>query len=187
MKTKLQSATEHLTVMEAIHPHPKPEKQKKAKRVPVEAQKKKLEKQIEAIVKLIIFWRDGQVCVQSKTDGARCGNGLMWGHYIAQKQSHWLKFDLGNVFVQCGSHNYLDFHGDKSYGVWFMSTFGIDVAQVMEQSRDAHRGEKRTIDELETLLAHYDSLYQNRYTADLSLRGLILAGYYGQIIKACFD
>ena len=182
----IQRATDHLNVMSAIHPKPKPEKQKKTKRVPVEKQRKRLEKQIEGIVKLIIFWRDGQQCVQRNADGARCGNGLMWGHYIAQKQSHWLKYDLGNVFVQCGSHNYLDFHGDKSYGVWFISTFGVDAAQAMENERNARRGHKHTIDELETMLAHYDDLYQNRYTVELTMCGLVLSGYYGEIIKGCF-
>jgi len=182
----IQRATDHHNVMSAIHPKPKPEKRKKTKRVPVEKRRKRLEKQLEGIVKLIIFWRDGQQCVQRNMDGARCGNGLMWGHYIAQKQSHWLKYDLGNVFVQCGSHNYLDFHGDKSYGVWFISTFGVDTAQAMENERNARRGHKHTIDELEIMLARYDDLYQNRFTVDLTMSGLVLGGYYGSIIKGCF-
>jgi hypothetical protein len=181
-----RAADRHLTLAALHEAKPKPEKQKKTKRVPVEKQRKRLEKQLEGIVKLIIFWRDGQQCVQRNMDGGRCGNGLMWGHYIAQKQSHWLKYDLGNVFVQCGSHNYLDFHGDKSYGVWFISMFGVEAARAMEIERNAGRGKKHTIDQLEFILAHYDDLYQNRYTVNLDLRSLVAAGYYGSIIKGCF-
>ena len=53
--TKLFRAAQHHEVMSVIG---------KPKRVPVEKQRKKLEKQIEGIVKLIIFWRDGQQCVK---------------------------------------------------------------------------------------------------------------------------
>jgi hypothetical protein len=177
-----RAADSHLVLAELHAAKPKPEKVAKVKRVPVEKQRKKLEKQLEAIVKLIIFWRDGQECVMSKMDGSRCGNGLMWNHFIAQKQSHYLKFDLGNVFCGCGNHNLLDFRGDKTLSIWFMRTFGVDAAEAM--SNAAHNG-KRTIEELENLLAHYDSLYQNRYTVDLDLKSLIWAGFYGNIIKGC--
>ena len=119
-------------------------------------------------------------------DGWRCGNGLMWGHYIAQGQSSWLKYDLGNVFVQCGNHNGLDHNGDKSYAVWFVSTFGVEVARAMDAERDAHReksgAKQRTIQELEELLAHYDALYETRY-GSYEFGEMIGLGYYGEIIK----
>ena len=179
----IRRAADHHNVMTAITPCPKPTKEKKPKRVPIEKQRKKLEKQIEAMVKQIIFWRDGQVCVMGKIDGGRCGNGLMWNHFIAQKQSSYLRLDLGNVFVGCGSHNMLDFRGDKTLAIWFMRTFGTVAAEAMQAAAREHSGKKRTLDELETLLAHYDELYQNRYTVDLALSALIRAGYYGSIIK----
>lgn len=180
--TKLTRAAQHHTIM-AVIGKPKPTKEKKVKRVPVARQRKRLEKQIEELVKLIIFWRDGQQCVMSKMDGGRCGNGLMWNHFIAQKQSHYLRLDLGNVFVGCGNHNMLDFHGDKTLSIWFMATFGVDTAARMAEQSKEHAGHKWELCELEALLAHYDELYQNRYTVDIELEPLIMAGYYGEIIK----
>jgi len=179
----IRRAADHHNVMTAITPKPKPAKEKKVKRVPIEKQRRKLEKQIEAIVKLIIFWRDGQQCVMSKIDGGRCGNGLMWNHFISQKQSGFLRLDLGNVFCGCGNHNLLDFRGDKTLAIWFMRTFGTTAAEAMQSAARDMRGKKRTLEELENLLAHYDDLYQNRYTTDLSISALIRNGYYGEIIK----
>ena len=175
-------AAQHHEVM-AVIGKPKPEKYKKAKHVPIATQRKRLEKQIEEVVKLIIFWRDGQQCVMSKMDGGRCGNGLMWNHFIAQKQSHYLRLDLGNVFCGCGNHNMLDFHGDKTLSIWFMMTFGVQAAAAMAVQAKEHAGHKWEGYELEDMLIHYDELYQNRYTVDLDLPSLIEAGYYGEIIR----
>jgi hypothetical protein len=176
-KPKPTKATRAKLVKSPILP-PKP------KKVPVAKQRKKLCKQLEAIVKEIIFWRDSQVCVQAATDGHRCGNGLMWGHYIAQKQSAWLRYELGNVFVQCGSHNQLDYRGDKSYSTWFMETFGVAAAKALEAERDTHRdGKQRSVIELEELLAKYDNLFQNRFYVNADIPSLIEAGFYGELIK----
>ena len=172
---KLTRAAQHHEVMSVIG---------KPKRVPVEKQRKKLEKQIEGIVKLIIFWRDGQQCVMSKMDGKRCGNGLMWNHFIAQGQSRYLKFNLGNVFCGCGNHNMLDFHGDKTLPIWYMRTFGMRATEMVNAEK--RPGFKWQLHELEALLAHYDDLYQNRYTVDLDIKSLIRAGYYGEIVREAF-
>src|SRR5688500_10099227 len=120
-------------LIQKLKPAKSDRKAKKASEFkPVTPKRKDLEKQLEAMVKLIIFWRDGLECVQKEQDGIRCGgNGLGWGHYIAQKQSDWLRYDLGNVFVQCSSHNKLDYHGDKTYGLWFDQTFGVYAAEAM--------------------------------------------------------
>ncbi len=182
----MKRAADHHLVMAAIHPKPKPVKQTKEKRIPVEKQRRNLEKQIEAIVKMIIAWRDGQVCVLSSVDGGRCGNGLMWCHIIPQKQSRWLRLDLGNVVYGCGTHNMLDFHGDKTLYLWYVKTFGANVAEAMQAEKMKQTGRKYQLHELEAMLAHYDDLYQNRYTADLTLAGLIAGGYYGEIVRAVF-
>jgi hypothetical protein len=165
---------------------PKPLKSNRPKKTKASQPRRKiLEKQLEAIVKLIIFWRDGQVCVQTADGG--CGNGLMWGHYIAQGQSAWLRYDLGNVFVQCGNHNLRDFHGDKSYATWFINTFGIIAAEALNAEKVAHSGKsQRTIQELEDLLAHYDNLYQKRFYITYEFRNLIECGYYGEIIREAY-
>lgn len=192
MKSPIVAATEHHLAMSAIRAKPKPVRQKSGtsrKSGKVKSRRKILEQQLEAMVKQIIFWRDGQECVQHGLDGARCGNGLMWGHYVAQKQSHWLKYDLGNVFVQCGNHNLLDHNGDKSYSVWFANTFGQEAANATVMCGIEHRGIKRTIAELEEMLAHYDHLFENRFYADENgnlLNELVKAGYYGYIIKAAW-
>jgi len=163
---------------------PKPTKEKRPKRKLSKSNRSLLEKQIEATLKLIIFWRDNQQCVMQNIDGARCGNGLMWNHFIAQKQSSWLRLELGNVFCGCGNHNLLDFRGDKTLSIWFMKTFGVDAAEAMNKEARTNSGKKRTIPELEALLAHYDDLYQNRFYIDSTQQGLIDAGYFGAIIKS---
>lgn len=178
-----RAADTHL-ILAALHKaRPKPKKQAKVKRLPVEKRRRKLEKQIEEIGKLIMYWRDDQQCVMSKMDGARCGNGLMWNHFIGQNQSRYLRLDLGNFFCGCGNHNMLDFHGDKTLSIWFMQTFGVRTAAILNQQKLIHAGHKWQIDELEMLLAHYDDLYENRFTVDLDLQSLIKAGYYGELIR----
>lgn len=160
---------------------PKPTKQKKVKRVSEKSRRKILEKQLEAITKEIIFWRDGQNCVMFGR--GKCGNGLMWNHLVAQKKSSWLRYDLGNVHVGCGVHNLEDFHGSTVFPAWFVDKFGKDAFIVLDHVRLEHIGVKRSVAELEELLAHYDELYQNRYTVELDLKSLIRAGYYGSIIQ----
>jgi len=129
------------------------------KKEPLGKRKKRVERQLEAMVKALIFWRDAQECVQKSTDGHRCGNGLMWGHYIAQGQSAWLRYDLSNVFVQCGNHNQLDYRGDKSYSVWYISTFGLQASIDLEKERDEHRGKTRSLTELEEMLDKCASMF----------------------------
>ena len=179
----LRAADTHL-VLAAIHEaRPKPSKEKKVKRVPAEKRRKKLEKQIEAIAKMIMFWRDGQVCVMAEIDGARCGGGLMWNHVLRQQQSHWLKLDLSNFVCGCGNHNLLDFHGDKTLTLWYCQTFGVRALQALQAEAQAHKGQKRTEYELEEMLAGYDQLYQNRYTTDLDIASLVAGGFYGDTIR----
>lgn len=182
----IRRAAEHNEVMAAIHPHPKPTKENKTKRVPVEKRRKRLEKQIADIAKLIIFWRDGQRCVMDFMDGSRCGNGLMWNHVISQSQSSWLRIDLGNIVCGCGNHNLLDFHGDKTLTLWYCKNLGVHALQALQQAAREHAGQKRTEAELEAILEHYDQLYQSRYTAELDFMWLIDAGYYGDIVKAVY-
>jgi len=181
MTRDLRRSAEHHEVMSAIYPCPKPAREKKQRKAT--PRRKVLEGQLEAIVKMIVFWRDSQMCVQQATDGARCGNGLTWGHYIAQKQSAWLRYDLGNSFCQCGNHNLLDFHGDKSYATWYTATFGQVAAEAMQAEARAHSGKpQRTIQELEMMLAQYDTLYQDRFFAPEEIGGRVAAGYYGTVI-----
>jgi hypothetical protein len=142
-----------------------------------------LEKQVEAVLKEIIFWRDSQVCVMGEIDGGRCGNGLMWNHVIAQGMSSWMKLEIGNVYVGCGSHNLLDKMGDKTIAAWLSSTFGAGALGALQAEMMAHHKQRRNVVELECLLAHYDYLFQNRFYVNPELPDLIKAGYYGSIIQ----
>lgn len=187
-KSNLHRAAEHHKVMAAIHPAPKPVKEKKVKPAKLPSHYEILEQQVENIVKLLICWRDAQECVMKQIDGIRCGNGLMWNHYIPQGQSHWMKYDLGNAFWGCGNHNLLDKEGDPTLGIWVQMTFGSNVVLTLQAEARIHSGNKlqRTEQDLEELLAHYDELYQNRFYAPYDLPGRIEAGYYGEIIKGAF-
>ena len=142
-----------------------------------------LESQLEAICKQIVFWRDGCQCVESDIDGARCGNGIQWGHFIPRKQSNWLKYDLGNTFCQCGSHNYLHDKGAVTMSAWFAEMFGPRAIKVIDATARAHSGgKKRTTQELEEMLVKYQALYDNRFTSS-SYWDFIRNGYYGEILK----
>ena len=182
-----RTADTHLTLAALHEAKPKPEKRTKTKRVPIAKRKKILEKQLADIAKMIIAWRDGQVCVMGQIDGARCGNGLMWNHFIAQGQSAWMRHDLGNIYWGCGSHNMLDKWGDPILGIWVQDTFGSKAVLALRAEAKAHIKMERTEHELESLLAHYDELYQNRFYVNLDLQSLIKAGYYGEIVRLAFD
>jgi len=136
---------------------------------------------------MIVFWRDGNECIERHIDGRRCGGEIQYGHYVPRKQSSWLKWDLGNTFAQCRNHNNLHDKGAQTMGTWFGDVFGNDVQKVIEKEVSSAIQEKRKHKtfELEEILAHYDELYQNRYyVKDTSnINELIEKGYFGEIIK----
>lgn len=176
----LTRATQHHIVMDAIRPAPKPTKQRKPAR-------KILEQQLEDICKHLVFWRDGAQCIERNIDGARCGGGIQWGHYIPRQQSRWLKYEIGNTFAQCRNHNNLHDKGAQTMGAWFALTFGVTAVVMLEAERAAHRGDKnQTVDELRDMLDRYTELYQNRYFVGLELCDLVAAGYYGETMKAAW-
>jgi hypothetical protein len=185
----VKRAADHHNLMTSLHPKPKPEKRVKKKRTFSKPRRKVLEGQLEAICKLIVFWRDGAVCVERGIDGVRCGGGLQWGHYIPRKQSSWLKYHLGNTFAQCRNHNNLHDKGSQTMAAWFGKTFGAKAQLALENERNFARSQnlKHTIPQLETMLAHYDELYQNRYFVELDTESQIEAGYYGEVIKEAHD
>jgi len=151
------------------------------KKEPLGKRKARVEKQLEAMVKMIIAWRDGQECVMKGR--GKCGNGLMWNHLVSQAKSPWLKYDLGNVFWGCGVHNFEDRFGSSVMPAWFISVFGEAAFLALDTARQFHVGMKYSLDDLEEMLAHYDNLYQNRFTVNLDIASLVDAGYYGSIIK----
>lgn len=174
-----------------INPKPKPEPSGKKTRRMSKPRRKILEQQIEAIVKQIVFWRDGAECVERHIDGGRCGGKMNWGHFIPRSRSKYLKYDLA-TFVQCDSHNLIHDSkktggGDPIFSIWFVKTFGIDALDALSKEQREHTGQKdRTIPELEEMLAHYDNLYQNRFYVNLDTPSLVEHGYYGEIIKNAY-
>lgn len=185
MTSDIRRATEHELVMSQITPKPKPVKEKKSKRK-LTMNRKTLEGQLKAMVYQIIMWRDGQDCVQKGM--GECKNGLSWGHYVAQGQSAWLRYDLGNVHVQCGSHNLRDYNNDKSYSLWFNRKFGLDCSEALDRERAEHSRQDHPIYELREMLEHYDQLYQDRYfVRDVGdVNELVEKGYYGKVIQRVF-
>lgn len=148
-----------------------------------------LEKQIEAIAKLIVFWRDGSECIERHIDGRRCGGGIQYGHYIPRAQSSWMKWNLGNTHAQCRNHNNLHDKGAQTMSAWFGNVLGNDVQKAFEKEvSEAIQGKwKYKIYELEAMLKEYDELYQNRYYVDAgNLNELVEKGYYGNIIQRVF-
>lgn len=158
-------------------PYPKTKQLKLAKSVSLPKRRKLIEKQLEQITKYLIAWRDGGQCIQRHQGG--CNDSLMWTHLIAQKQSKKLRYDLGNVHWGCGSHNLLERHGDRSYILWFVQTFGVLALEKMQNDKKS----KVLPTEREEKLAEYDRLYQNRFTVELDLPSLVKAGYYGSYIR----
>jgi len=76
-----------------------------------------------------------------------------------------------------------DHFGSTVMPAWFASMFGAAALDAMDLARDVHVGLKRDLSELETMLAHYEELYQNRFTVNLDTESLVKAGYYGDIVK----
>lgn len=167
--------------------HPKPVKKPKGKKKLSKSRRKILEAQLEAIVKQIVFWRDGAECVLKHIDGGRCGGKLNWGHFVPRSRSRWLKYDLA-TFVQCDSHNLIHDSrktggGDPIFGLWFSKTFGLPALEAISDEQRGHIGGNQSVPELEEMLAHYDELYQNRYFVKLEVLDLVRAGYYGEVIR----
>ncbi len=167
---------------------PKPTKEKKSRKVRVVSNRKKLEGQLEAIVKQIVFWRDGGQCVLSEIDGGRCRGIMNWGHFIPRNKSKYLKYDLA-TFVQCQGHNMMHDSsktggGDPIFGLWFAKTFGLETLEALskEQREKQNDKGKHTIAELEEMLAHYDDLYDRHFSVTPVLTELVAEGYYGNII-----
>lgn len=173
-----------MTKLPIIMGVPKPTKADRPKKPkPSIPRRKVILGQIEAIVRQIVFWRDGMQCVEVEIDGVRCGGSLQWGHFIARQQSGWLKYDLA-TFCQCRNHNNLHDKGAQTMHVWFVEKFGTGAQAALELAAREHaNGKQRPIYELEEMLAHYDALYDAHFSVTAELSELVEKGYYGQIIR----
>lgn len=138
--------TDHLIVMEHITPlgAPKPApKAKKAKKRKT-SERKKLIKQLDQIIREIVFKDDPHYCVT-------CGKTerLQLGHLITRAR-YGVRWDLMNCHIQCAGCNFRHEFQPEIYTRWFLNLYGEEAYQQL-----CHRAEtqgKYTIDELETML-----------------------------------
>jgi len=159
-------------------PKPKPVKHRKPPR-------KVVEKQLEAMAKQIIFWRDGSECVERFID-PRCRPGIQWGHVVPQGKSPKLVYSLSNVFPQCPNHNLLHNKKDPVYNDWYVRQFGARAYNDLCQFQRDNIGTQYCLWELENMLERYDELFENHFYVGLSIEELVAAGYYGEIIQAAW-
>ena len=162
-----------------IHPKPKPAKKPKVKRITAPKRRKLLETELEALMRELVWWRDGGECVLKSMDGGRCGGPIQWGHLIARQKSPYLKFALGNSFCQCKTHNGLEHWGDPIFGIWYDKTFGVAAREALWEARNAHINRLPPEWELEEWIAEVKDLLDDRpatYTRDL----LVERGYFGR-------
>src|SRR3990167_1424916 len=110
---------------------PKPVKEHKQKRVNKERERKVLEKRLEALVRHIVYWRDSCVWVERDMDGVKCRGVIQWGHFLTRHNAPALKYDLGNSYCQCASHNLIHDKNDMMMVNWFMQTFGNEALNIL--------------------------------------------------------
>lgn len=161
---------------------PKPQKQlKERKRIgkaPVRpGTKQDVAQELEALIRKIVTWRDGNKCIEADIDGARCGGSMQWGHYVTRSRSAWLSMTLA-TFRQCGNHNLLHKLQDPMMAAAVVKLLGSAwIAEITAEQR-AHSDGKVYLHDLRERLERYQALWDNRpavYTVKLLLR----KGYYG--------
>lgn len=160
-------------------PKLKPTKQPKGKKLTAPKRRKLLEKELESLMRELVWWRDGSTCVLKDIDGSKCGNGTQWGHFVPRSRSSYLVYRLGNSYVQCGNHNLMHHHEDPVFGVWYSGTFGQAAAEAILADVRAHKGKKPVEWELQEWIDELKALLDDRpatYTQEL----LIERGYYGK-------
>jgi hypothetical protein len=161
-----------------IRPAPKPAKQKKGKRVKYASPRKRMEIELEALLRELCNWRDGGACVLRQIDGGRCGGSIQWGHFLARQRSSYLVFAIGNSFCQCANHNLLHKVGDHIFGLWYDIQFGTDAHNALLDCARRSVGKKPTIWELQDWIARVKYLLDDR-PALYTLAHLVELGYYG--------
>lgn len=139
--------------------------------------------QLEDICRRIVFWRDGGICVERGIDGRRCFGAIQWGHFIPRAQSKFLKYDLGNTFCQCASHNNLHDKGAQTMGVWYAHTFGETAHGAIEEAARLNVGRKIYVADYRETLEKNIALYENRPSI-YRFTQLIKLGYYGEIVRS---
>lgn len=160
---------------------PKPTRVKKAKcaKGPRPGSRKDLEVRLEALIRQIVWWRDGSQCVERFVDGGRCSGGIQWGHFTPRKQSRWLKLTIQS-FCQCRNHNGLHDKGSQTMANAINHLLGPEWIQRHELERDAHRypNDKVHVEDLKARLQVYEMLWEHRPTL-YDTKELIARGYYG--------
>lgn len=142
------------------------------------APRKDLERRLEDAIRELVFWRDGNTCIEHAIDGCRCGGGPQWGHFVPRKQSRWLKLMYYNTWVQCRDHNGLHDKGDQTMSTAIAALLGPGYGLMMNAERDYGRGRKVTEEDLKCRLEIVQSLLDHRPTF-YDTEELVRKGYYG--------
>ena len=166
MKTKIQAATEHMTVMDAIHPKPKPTKERKPKRVPVDKRRKRLDP--DQWFSLCVRERAGWKCeccgkdytpTISENTGLPGNPGLHCSHYIG-RANYAVRFDPYNAVAHCygchakaegNPHNFMKWTHDR-LGVWLYDL-------LIEKSNNLILG-KQARKEKQEIAQHYKAEFE---------------------------
>ena len=146
---------------------------------PVRENKQNTLEQLEDVVRRIVFWRDGSQCVEAELDGGRCHGSIQWGHFIPRQQSKFLKYDIGNSFCQCQTHNYLHDKGSQTFAAWYAGKFGPRALSNIETAARLNVGRKIYVADYKEQLEKYIAMFENR-PSEYDFDTLVQLGYYGE-------
>ena len=132
-----------------MNPKPKPTKSTRPKRHKKKTPRQKIVKQLDELVREIVFMRDPYcVPLAYKGEGINHRGVDQPGHIIsrANKPVCW---DLRNVHRQDANDNLLHEYYPEVYNQWYIKTFGLDSWD--ELVNDSRKVWKYSMDDLETL------------------------------------
>jgi len=159
-----------------MRPKPKPARAPKGKRKKPKSERKLLEAELEAVIRELVWWRDGGKCIEADIDGARCGGPLQWGHYVTRHESRWMKLTIAS-FVQCRNHNGLHHHNSQTMSAAVGGLLGLEWQATLDAERAAHRDGKVSLGVLRERIERYRALYDN-CPATYNTKLLLQLGYY---------
>lgn len=117
-----------------------------------------LEKQLLDVMCKHARLRDG-MCRMGSMWG-NCGGVLSGGHVIPRQKSRAVKFDEGNIFGQCGNHNYLHQRHPQLYYSWYVDTFGADeFTALVQRSKQPYKPMKK--EEIVAKIRYYQQKIRN--------------------------
>ena len=139
--------------------------------------KQDVAQELEALIRQIVMWRDGNKCIEADIDGGRCGGAMQWGHFVPRSRSAWLSMTLA-TFRQCGNHNLLHRYNDPMMAAAVVKLLGPKWLAAITAEQQAHSDGKVYLHDLSERLERYQELWDNR-PAVYTVKTLLARGYYG--------